>query len=99
MPKGPITSGVDHNYWNRIVVSDPNFPNDAQAVLQFKSYVNEFILTHEAGAAVEYSFNGNTKHGEVDATNRPQVQFKRPVSKIWFRSAGGTISVEGWAVV
>lgn len=52
---------------------------------------------------VEYSFNGNTVHGELDPTlpSRGLVFDNRSVTLIWFRVKSGssgpiTVSVQAW---
>jgi hypothetical protein len=99
-PTGPVTAGVDHNYFERITVDVSDFSaNNPQVLLRFKSPRLHINLINEGGAVVEYSFNGNTVHGDLATSGLTQERefVGRQYTKIWFRSSGSsTVRVEIW---
>ena len=101
---GKITQGKDFNFFRKIVISAPNFPDDAQVVFNIKGLQN-FTLMNEGPDDVEYSFNGNVLHGDmITGFNSQNLTFlNRRVSFIWFRLMPGgmatTIRIEGWSAV
>ena len=101
-PKGPVTSGVDFNYWQRLdSITQTSFNTAADAIFAFKGGTRDIILTVEGSTTVLYSFNGSTVHGElIPSSDRSQLIFhRRPVTKIWFKVATGTgaVTIEAWA--
>lgn len=105
----PITQGYDHNYFRRVQVTDGYFhhnPDDACDVFfQFRGQLS-FSMVNEGLGIVEYSFNGNTLHGDMTpGTPTHSIFFdNRRISKIWFRLADGNqpasrIRVEAWAAM
>jgi hypothetical protein len=103
---GKITNGVDFNYFKRIVVTSTEFGSAsddyaADAFLNIKGGIKVLTLVNEGANTIEYSFNGNTIHGDL-IPNTPTAALSfdnRTVSKIWFRvTAAGpsTIRVEAW---
>ena len=103
LPIGPVTAGIDHNHWQRVVVTSTTFEGDGDVLFRFKGEPKDIILTLEGTTTVIYSFNGNTDHGElITSTDRAQMIFKRrPATRMWFRvaSGSGTVTVEAWASV
>lgn len=105
MPKsGVITQNIgrDYNYWKRIAdITVTSFEEVAQVEFRFKGAAKEIIMTVEGSTRVEYSFNGNTVHGEIiPSSDRSQLIFtRRPAIGIWFKVAAGTgiVTVEAWA--
>ncbi len=98
---GPVTLGKDFNHFQKLVVSDTSFPEEPQVVIRFRGPQRlSFIL--EAGTTIEYSFNGNTLHGDMTAsTPSEKLEFiTRPNKKIWFRvlSGSSTVRVEAWHI-
>lgn len=96
---GPVTLGKDFNYFEKLVITDTSFPTEPQAVIRFRGPQHlSFIL--ETGSTVEYSFNGNTLHGDMTAsTPSATLDFlMRTNKKIWFRvpSGSATVRVEAW---
>lgn len=99
MPLDPITTGKDYNYFKRFSVTDTTFPSIPQVFIAFRG-PQRLIFTIETGT-VEYSFNGNTLHGDlVGGTERGKMEFiTRPNKQIWFRaSAAAEITVEAYHV-
>jgi hypothetical protein len=99
-----ITKGMDFNKFARITV-DGYFGDFADVSFNFRFTNLSFTLVHEGSGVVEYSFNGNTVHGDMTAgTTTASLSFdNRKVPAIWFRAAdndalGATVRVEGWAV-
>jgi hypothetical protein len=64
-------------------------------LIPFSTQAVSFIL--ESGA-LEYSFNGNTVHGDMIAgTSSANLKFdNRVISKIWIRGTG-VLRIEAWA--
>jgi hypothetical protein len=104
-PMGPITYGRDFNFFKNVTptISTPGtFNFDADICITFPSYTVTF--TCSAGASVQYSFNGNTVHGDMGTTTPGGVAGvtslvfqNRQISKIWF-SGTGIIRVEAWGI-
>lgn len=101
--KNPITLGKDFNYFENIDVTSESFPTECQAFVQFKGAMRlNFVLV--SGGPVEYSFNGNTLHGDMTAsTATAERDFGiRKGNKIWFRLASGgsaaVVRVEAWHI-
>lgn len=97
-------NGADHNHWERVAdITATSFADFADVAFRFKGAAKEIILTVEGGTTVEYSFNGNTVHGEViPSSDRSQLIFtRRPAIGMWFKVASGTgiVTVEAWASV
>jgi hypothetical protein len=102
-PKGPITSGVDKNFFDRLTVTNTDFNNIADVICQFKGAHKFLNMLNEDAVVIEYSFNGNTVHGDLAISGSPgeEVEFPaRVFSKIWFRVAAGTgtVRVEAYAL-
>lgn len=56
------------------------------------------------GGVVEYSFNGDTVHGDLQIGTPTEAIFfdNRPISKIYFKAKtpaalGSIVRIEGWA--
>lgn len=100
-PKAAITWGRDFNFFQKLVVSTGTFNVDADMVITFPTYTVTFQL--EAGGPIQYSFNGNTIHGDMTAgttgliTSNSLVFQNRVISKIWFKGSG-TVRVEAWGI-
>lgn len=114
-PYKPITYGRDYNYFKELTIAATVFGADTapdgysatdgyncNALIWFKP--EAIILFNKSTAIVEYSFNGNTLHGELDGTvgslTKMLTFYNRIQSKIWFRikSGGpGTIQIHSWA--
>src|SRR5690242_17526320 len=103
MPAGPIVDGKDFNYFNKVTVSAANFGTNADVVINFRGQVG-FSMMNESNGVVEYSFNGNTLHGDIDSSKDSKtLKFdSRRITKIWFRLKSGgpcVIRVEAWAAL
>lgn len=62
-----------------------------------------FSLVWKGTGIIEYSFNGNTVHGDMESSTPTQAMFfdNRIVQGIWFRvksGSGGDIRIECWRV-
>jgi hypothetical protein len=104
-PKGPITYGRDFNFFANVTPTisiSTAFNFDADVVILFPSYTVTFMID-SGGGAVQYSFNGNSVHGDLGGgvsgvTGVTSLVFQnRQISKIWFRGAG-PIRVEAWGI-
>ena len=99
------TVGKDFQKFERIVVDGYVFEDNANFVFNFRASLMSFSLVNEGAGTVEYSFNGNTVHGDLTVGTPTEAIFfdNRNVTAIWFRAASGgavntTVRVEGWAV-
>jgi hypothetical protein len=99
----PIEHGKDYNYFKKLTVINSKFPNNSHVTFNIK-FLQSFSLINEGTAVIEYSFNGNTVHGDLSpGTPSAGIFFdNRRVSAIWFRKAEGgadsTIRIEGWGM-
>lgn len=96
-----ITSGHDYNFFQKITVSSDTFGDNADVIFGIKN-VRAFTIANEGTGVVQYSFNGQTLHGDMTPGKASEaIAFdNRCVSKIWFRLASGTASivrVEAWS--
>jgi hypothetical protein len=117
---GRNNKGRDYNFFRRVAVSNTTFGVNIDGYLPgVDGYYPDVIITFptvnggvifttlESGAdIVEYSFNGNTVHGELipgaTSDRRNLVFYHRNVSTIWFRVKSGStgpidIIVEAWS--
>jgi len=88
-----------YNYFDVVSVADTNFPAEPQVNFGFNS--QGFILLNRGSATVEYSFDGENVHGDLNPTDATVgVAFDGRVEcKIFFRAASTpqTVRVEAWA--
>jgi len=97
----PILLGKDFNYFAKVTPADVAFPEDSQVEFNFRGQQN-FSMVNEGANVVEYSFNGNTLHGDLTPGTPTAAIFfdNRRIPGIWFRVPAGlatTIRVEAWA--
>jgi hypothetical protein len=99
--RGPITNGRDFNFFQKIEVTSAGFTHDCDILIPFLTQGVMFLL--EDSGVVEYSFNGNTLHGDMDSggASKGMVFDNRTIGKVWFRVASGsvgpiTVRVEAW---
>jgi hypothetical protein len=98
-PGAPITYGRDFNFFQNVTVtaSIGAFNADADVIITFPTYTVTFMST----GALEYSFNGNTVHGDMNmnslTTSNILTFQNRQISKIWFRGTG-LVRVEAWGI-
>lgn len=95
-------NGKDRNFFKKITVTDSDFPTDCQVFVNINPNIKSFSLVNEGNSLVEYSFNGNTLHGDLTPGTPTAAIFfdNRSISKIFFRApAGGSpdVRVEAWA--
>jgi hypothetical protein len=96
---GPIVNGKDFNYFQEVNIATASFPTEPQVQIAFRGAQRlTFIL--ESGTNVEYSFNGNTVHGNMKTGISNNLNFDIRNNKlIWFRCSGGaTVRVEAWHI-
>jgi len=99
------TTGKDHNKFARILVDGYEFDQYADFVFNIRNAVMTFSLVNEGAGTIEYSFNGNTVHGDLTVGTPTEAIFfdNRKIMAIWFRARGGEgfgsiVRVEGWAI-
>ena len=104
---GYTTNGRDFNFFQKVSVTATTFGGSSvdgyqpDIIITFPT--QGVIFLNEGSGIVEYSFNGNTLHGELDST-KPSVGLafdNRVVSKVWFRVKSGSsgpivVSVQAW---
>jgi hypothetical protein len=113
---GPITKtqGRDSSFYKQIAVNWTTFggsgiyASDGYSPDVIITFTTQGLMLLNLGSGstnvVEYSFNGNTVHGELNPTN-PSAGMtfdNRVQSLIWFRVKSGstgpiTVSVQAWA--
>ena len=99
-PGAPIVYGRDFNFFQNLTVTAAigAFNTNADIIITFPTYTVTFMVT--TGATLQYSFNGNTVHGDMSgaagAPNNILIFQNRVISKIWFRGTG-PVRVEAWA--
>jgi hypothetical protein len=111
----PVATGVtklqgrDYNYFNKVAVNWTTFGGgnngNPDCFISFTTQGIQFLnLGSGTTNVVEYSFNGQTVHGELNPSNATQgLTFdSRIISLIWFRLQSGssgpvTISIQAWA--
>ncbi len=101
-PFDKVTNGRDFNFFKKVTVSSATFQDQCDTIITFPTQTITFLL--DGTGVVEYSFNGNTTHGDMDSTKSTKdLKFEnRRVSKIWFKLiSGGPVSVrvEAWAPI
>lgn len=88
----------DWNFFVKLAVSNSNFATNCDVLISFPP--TTITLQLEGTGKVEYSFNGNTLHGDMEnGKSSASLTFEnRSESKIWFRVASGspTIRIEAW---
>lgn len=91
-----------HNHFQKVSVSGASFPENPQVFFDMRGVIS-FTMNNEGTGAVEYSFDGETLHGDMTpGEGSENLKFTdRTVFKIWFRAASGThtVRVEGWVRV
>lgn len=107
---GKKTQGRDFNFYQKMEVTSSTFGGhsvDGYQPDMIIPFVTQSVifLNEETSGVIEYSFNGNTVHGELDPTlpSRGMVFDNRVISLIWFRvksgsSPGLTIRVDAWSI-
>jgi hypothetical protein len=117
---GRNNKGRDYNFFRRISVSNTTFGVNTDgylpgvdgyypdAIITFPTVNGGVIFITEGTSTntVEYSFNGNTVHGELipgtTSDRRTLTFYHRNISTIWFRVKSGStgpisIVVEAWS--
>lgn len=96
-----ITLGRDHNFFVKLAVSANAFNTNCDVLIPFHARAITFQL--EGTGKVEYSFNGNTLHGDMEngKSSATLIFEDRNESKVWFRLASGspTIRIEAWETI
>lgn len=99
---GPIINGKDFNFFTKVEVNNATFNTNCDVIITFPTQGVLFLIEENADA-VEYSFNGTTVHGELDAAlpSKGMIFDNRVVSKMWFRLRSGstgplTVRIDAW---
>lgn len=105
---GYKNQGYDFNFFEKKEITTSTFGGDSvggkqpDMIITFPTQ-NVTFLIEESSGVIEYSFNGNTVHGELDATQLSKsLTFEdRVISMMWFRVKQGstgplTLRVEAW---
>lgn len=105
--KAPITWGRQKNFFQKTAVSVSTFNTDCDLTITFTTQGVHFVnLGSSSSQVVEYSFNGNDLHGELNPATGSATQNimfnPRIICKVWFRIQSGstgpvTVSVQAWA--
>lgn len=102
---GKVVLGPEHSFYQLTTVSAITFGSACDLMITFPTISGGVILSTQGTSTntVEYSFNGNTIHGElIPGGGRTTLTFyNRNVSKIWFRVKAGSsgpivVSTEAW---
>lgn len=98
--RDPIVNGKDFNFFQKVTVDGYEFPQLADVAISFRGQFS-FTLVNEGNNVIEYSFNGNTLHGDLtpDTPTSALAFDNRRISKIWFRAPGGgdpVVRIEAW---
>jgi len=96
------TVGRDFNFYKKVEISNFDFEEETDTIITFSTQTVMMLLENTTGV-VEYSFNGNTVHGELNsALPSRAISFdNRKISKIWFRLRSGspgplTVRIDAW---
>jgi hypothetical protein len=99
-----IMQGKDYNFFQRVTINSNTFAQISDITIPFRNSNMGFSMIFEGSGIIEYSFNGNTVHGDMDSTalTKGLVFDNRKISAVWFRlktaGAGVTLRFEAWAV-
>jgi len=105
---GYKTNGKDFNFHKKIAVSATTFGGSSVSGQQPDTIITfptqTVIMQNEGAGTVEYSFNGQVVHGELDSTKPASAALtfnNRPVSMIWLRVKTGstgpiTVRIDAW---
>lgn len=92
---GPNTKGRDFNHFERFTVSSDSFTSGGPDVF-IKSQFEILSLINEGPDNVEFSYNGNTVHGDLEygGFTASLNLYDQSANKLWFRlKDGGTSAV------
>lgn len=105
IPNTPLEKNIvgrDFNFYKKIIVENFDFDEECNAIITFPTQTVMMLLENNIGV-VEYSFNGNTVHGELNsALPSRAISFdNRKITKMWFRLRSGstgplTVRVDAW---
>ena len=115
---GYTTVGRDFNYFKKLNISATGFGSASisgqqpDMIITFPTYSVIFTNLTAAGtgtfvpnSVIEYSFNGQTVHGEIGSSpaNVSLLFDNRVISTIWFRLQSGSsgsplVSVQAWGI-
>jgi len=91
---GPNTKGQDHNFYKKVSVSSASFQTNADAVLIYPYTM--YSIINEGPGVIEFSFNGNTLHGDMTVGTPSSAinVYESSSNKVWFRlKSGATTTV------
>ena len=104
--RSPITAGFDRHFFERIIITSTDFGDMdgyANILIPIRSGFLDLSLINEGAVTVEYSFNGNTLHGDMVPSTASASRYFEGInrSKIWFRVSSGSaaVRVESWSRV
>ncbi len=94
-------TGLDRNFFQTLTFSETDFPDKSQITIPFRGQ-SSFSLLLYTNSNIQYSFNGNTVHGDMRAgTGSSGLFFNgRVIPAIWFKVTAGEspaeIRIEAW---
>lgn len=99
----PRLVGKDFNFFQKLTISSATFNNNSDVNFSFRGRAS-FTFSNEGTGVIEYSFNGNTLHGDMTpGTASAALTFdNRQATAVWFRLKSGSASivrVEAWQTV
>lgn len=97
----PIILGKDYNFFQKVRITSDIFLEVADVVINITNQ-SGLSLINEGATLIEYSFNGNTLHGDLTPNTPSQgvIFDQRRVTAIWFRSPDGganKVRIEAWS--
>lgn len=100
---GPIVNGKDFNFFQKVTVTSTTFQTDADVFFNFRGQ-QSFSILNEGNVKVEYSFNGNTLHGDLTPNSASSgfIWDNRRIDGVWLRVPNGgsaVVRIEAWAKV
>lgn len=103
---GYTTIGYDRNFFQKLTVSATSFGSGSvdgyqpDMIITIPTFTVIFSLEGTGTNQIQYSFNGNTVHGDmiIGQSSATLTFANRPISKIWFKAISGTpiVRVEAW---
>lgn len=99
-PLFPIEYGRDYNFFNKITVVATTFNTACDVLITFPTQTVTLFLEGTGAQRIEYSFNGNTVHGDmtIGQASASLTFENRVISKIWFQAVSGepVVRIEAW---
>lgn len=97
------TYGQDFNFFKKVTVTNSSFNNMSDIVIPFNTQ-GLMLINEDTSAVVEFSFRGNTIHGEMNPNlpSRSLTFDNIKICAMWFRLKSGTsaiVSVYAWSAI